>query len=134
MTLIREDIVHFITDNFVRQNYTDASYYDQVMEREKLGSTAFGNIAIPHTLKMTAKKTGIFIFLSKRGIQWNDKKVNIIIALAINIEDGSHFKDIYENITLFLSEYENVQKSINCKNYKDFINTLVSFNIGSTYY
>jgi len=123
----KDETIKFMTDIYNKLGYTDNDYYDDVLKREKLNSTAFGNIAIPHALVMNAKKTGIFIFVSKKLIQWDAKKVNLIIMLAINKNDSNHFKDIYENLTLFLSDICNIEKTINCTSYKEFITTLVSF-------
>lgn len=122
----KEDSIKLITDIFSELGYTDDKYFDDVMRREELNPTVFGNIAIPHSLKMNALKTGIFIFISKNPIRWNDNKVELIMLLAINEHDRNNFKDIYENLTLFLSEAHNVEKVVKCKNYKEFIDTLVT--------
>lgn len=125
----KDEIIHFITNIFNQLNYTNENFYDEVIEREKLNSTAFGNIAIPHSLKMTAKKTGIFIFITNKPIQWENNKVNLVVMLAINKNDSNHFKDIYENLTLFLSESSNLEKTMCCKCYQEFIDMLVTFNV-----
>lgn len=47
------------------------------MVKEKNVITAYGNFAIPHAMKMEAKKTGIHIIISNRPIKWGEKYVQI---------------------------------------------------------
>jgi len=41
--------------------FVNEEYNNKVMERERISSTAFGNIAIPHSLKPLSKKSYIFL-------------------------------------------------------------------------
>ena len=52
----------------VKLDYVDTHFKDEVLEREKMSSTAFGNFAIPHAMKMHANKTGINILISENPI------------------------------------------------------------------
>lgn len=124
----KNEVIKSITTQLHKLNYTDDTFYQDVIKREKLSSTAFGNIAIPHSLTMNAKKTGIYIYISQNPIEWQNNKVELVLLLAIKQENINDFKDIYENLTIFLSEAENVQKIVRCQNYQEFIDTLTTNN------
>lgn len=46
-----------------------------------MSSTAFGRIAIPHSLDMSAQKSKGFIIINSHGIKWSDNnEVYLVIA------------------------------------------------------
>lgn len=63
-------------------------------------------------MKMYANKTGINIIISDQPIQWSDKSVNLVIMMCFNKNERYMFNEIYELITMILSESENVKKSL----------------------
>lgn len=65
----RDTVLRGITKCLVSRNVVIPSFYDQLLERESMSSTAFGHIAIPHSLRMTAKKTECFVVIAPRGIR-----------------------------------------------------------------
>lgn len=94
----------------VKLDYVDTHFKDKVLEREKMSSTAFGNFAIPHAMKMHANKTGINILISENPISWNEHPVNLVIMMCFNKNERYIFNEIYDPITMILSEPENVKK------------------------
>ena len=60
-----------------RRGIVDETFYPQVIEREQLSSTAFGSVAIPHSLTMNANRTGVAIAVNPKGIQWGNNRVHI---------------------------------------------------------
>ncbi|MCU7701023.1 PTS sugar transporter subunit IIA [Enterococcus gallinarum] len=49
------------------EGIVDETFYPQVIEREQLSSTAFGSVAIPHSLTMNANRTGLRLPSIQRG-------------------------------------------------------------------
>ena len=121
----KECIDHMVK-NMVSLGYVDNTFKKDVLEREKMSSTAFGSFAIPHAMKMYAQKTGINILISENPIPWNDKSVNLIIMMCFNKSERYMFNEIYEPITMILSEAENVKKVLAARTYEEFIDTMVS--------
>lgn len=107
------------------KGYVNTSFKEEVLERERISSTAFGNFAIPHAMNMYANKTGINIIISDQPIQWSDKSVNLVIMMCFNKNERYMFNEIYEPITMILSESENVKKILTSKDYHEFIQNLV---------
>lgn len=44
--------------------FVSSHFLDEVLKREQAASTAFGQIAIPHSMKMDCEKTGLAIAIS----------------------------------------------------------------------
>lgn len=67
------------------KNHSVDSIYNQLMEREKLGSTGFGDgLAIPHAKLENIDSFGVAIVTLKKGIDFDSidkKKVKIAIAI-----------------------------------------------------
>lgn len=121
-----EKCINYMVKKPIKLNYVDENFKDEVLEREKMSSTAFGNFAIPHAMKMHAKKTGLNILISDKPILWNEHPVNLVIMMCFNKNERYIFNEIYDPITMILSEPENVKKILNAKDYEDFIQIMVS--------
>lgn len=121
-----KECIDFMTKKMVKLGYVDSMFKQEVLEREKLSSTAFGSFAIPHAMKMYAHKTGMNVVISEEPIIWNDKLVNLVIMMCFNKNERYIFNEIYEPITMILSESENVKKVLMCNSYEEFIETMVS--------
>lgn len=46
-----------MVENMLSLGYVDNTFKKDLLEREKMSSTAFENFAIPHAMKMYANKT-----------------------------------------------------------------------------
>lgn len=119
------ECIDYMYQKFKNKGYVNASFKEDVLEREQISSTAFGSFAIPHAMKMYANKTGINIIISDHPIQWSDKSVNLVIMMCFNKNERYMFNEIYEPITMILSESENVKKILTSKDYDEFIQNLV---------
>lgn len=121
-----EKCINYMVKKLVKLDYVDTHFKDEVLEREKMSSTAFGNFAIPHAMKMHANKTGINILISENPISWNEHPVNLVIMMCFNKNERYIFNEIYDPITMILSEPENVKKILHATDYDDFIKIMVS--------
>ena len=118
--------IQYMVKKLVKLGYADSSFKEEVFEREKMSSTAFGKFAIPHAIKMHANKTGLNILISDTPISWNDHSVYLAIMMCFNKNERYIFNEIYDPITMILSEVENVTKILKAKSFEDFIQIMVS--------
>lgn len=121
-----KECINYMVKKMAKHGYVDNSFKNEILEREKMSSTAFGNFAIPHAMKMYAHKTGMNIIVSDEPILWNGQSVNLVIMLCFNINERYIFNEIFDPITMILSESENVRKITTSKSYEDFIQNLVN--------
>lgn len=118
-----------MVNKFQALGYVHEDYEKEILEREKLSSTAFGNFAIPHALKMNAKKTGMAVMICQPPayVEWDNKHISLVLMMCFNQDERYIFNKIYEPITMILSEPENVKRLCLANNYKEFTEILISF-------
>ena len=106
--------------------------FQKLYEREKLGTTAFGNgIAIPHARIDNLSEARIIILMLETAIDFDSsdgKKVDLIISLlAPNNKNEIHIK-ILSKIAEMLDDKDYREKIRNCSNkteIKSVINNLI---------
>lgn len=118
--LSKEQILMCLCDRLTMKNYVNPDFYDNVCRRENAATTAFGGIAIPHSVDMDAIKTSIAVAISKDGIQWGQNTVYIIFLLAINKADKREFRSIYESLISLFSEPSMMPVIRNCSCFQTF--------------
>lgn len=122
----KREVIKFMTNKMVQEGYVKPSFYDEIFYRENQASTAFGHIAVPHSMKMNAKKTGMFVLLNvKKPISWNNQLVNIVLMFAINKNEKVVFHEVYDNLIVLLLERDNVMQLIKCNDYNEFIERVI---------
>lgn len=115
-------LIHYLCQKLISLGYIDDSFEENVLNRESLSSTGYENFAIPHSIKMDAKKTGMFVFISDYPIQWDEKhSVTLIILLFFNSSQRAVFNDIYDSLTTFLTNRINCQAISSIYSYEEFI-------------
>lgn len=123
----QEEVMKKLCGVLEQNNYCDEKYISQVMKREELSSTAFGKIAIPHTIKMVGKKTGMVVLINPNGIQWGEGKVFIVLMLCIHPNDKKLFHEIFDRLSDIFTEDSAVQDLIASKNYDHFTGKVVNY-------
>lgn len=122
----QDSCIDYMVNTMRKKGYVDSTFKEEIMYRESISSTSFGNFAIPHAMKMNAKKTGMNIVIVEEPLEWGAHQVNLIIMMSFNKNERYIFNEIYEPITMILSEAENVKKLISSDSYDEFINTIVA--------
>lgn len=109
------------------RHFANHYFYENVLKREKAATTAFGPVAIPHSMKMNANKTGIAIAILPSGIQWDQQLVHIVLLIAINEHDTVLFKELYEALILLFSQKEVIRNICTCQSFFEFRKLLLSY-------
>ncbi len=122
----REETIHYLCQRLYQQGYVDQNFESEVLEREKMSSTGFQNFAIPHALKMNAIKTGMYIYVSDVPIDWSGVPVSLVILLCFNREERYIFNEIFEPLTMILTNGSNIKKLLSLSDYDSFIRFLSS--------
>ena len=119
-----KECITYMVNKLIAHGYVDNEFENEIISRENMSSTAFGCFAIPHAMKMHAKKTGMNIVISETPISWNQQDVYLVLMLCFNKSDRYIFNEIFDPITMILSTPENVKKLCGCQSYEDFISTM----------
>ena len=116
----RQQVLRLLCNKLLEKNYVDADFEENVYKREKAATTAFGNVAIPHSVEMNAIKTSVAVTISKKGFEWEQNTVHIVFLLAINKADSRTFRYLYESLISLFSDNHVLQEIRNCTSFKDF--------------
>ena len=121
-----EEAIKYMSQKMHSLGYVDEDFYNNVIEREKSSSTAFDYIAIPHGMKANSLKTGMFILLNEKPINWGGSHVNIVILFAINSDDLNIFHDVFDNLITLLLEKNNANNILKSESYEQCINSIIN--------
>ena len=94
------------------------------MAREKMSSTAYNFVAIPHTLSKDIAHNFIFIAISEAGMKWDSKTVYIVALLGISEKSRRLFSEIFDQLVEIFSESQAVMDLAAAKDFKQFIHKL----------
>ncbi|HBH3601458.1 TPA: transcription antiterminator [Clostridioides difficile] len=120
-----KDYIKFMGNILYENKYVKPNYIDDVLIREKMSSTAFNNnVAIPHSMKMDALKTGVCLIVNDKPVKWVEEKVQIIAMIPINEKEKEKFNYIFESFIEILSEWNNVKELTKADNYSSFMNRI----------
>ena len=125
----RDSILKILCRKLYNEHFVSARFFDEVLKRELAASTAFGQIAIPHSMKMDCEKTGLAIAISPNGIQWGSQRVHIVLLIAINEKDSHLFKELYEALILLFSDSSILDVLRQCKTFEEFTSVIFSFTL-----
>ena len=120
----REDAIHYLCEKFRQKGYVEKQFEVEVLEREEMSSTGFQNFAIPHSMRMRAKKTGMYLYLCDTPTDWNGMPISLIIMLCFNRDERYIFNEIFEPLTMILTEPNNLKKALTFHEYEAFIEFL----------
>lgn len=122
-----DQVVRHMVEKMVSMGYVDEDFEQDIRAREQLSATAFQDFAIPHAMKMRAHRTGINVLISDTPVKWGDKQVRIVLMLCFNRDERFIFNEIFEPLTMVLSNRENVKRLVTAGDYQEFIGMLAGF-------
>ena len=112
----KEEVIQFMCNRLYADGYVNDEYYESVMKREQIASTAYHDFAIPHGDVKNVKKSCIYIYVCKDGIKWDEKEVHVAFLIALNEELKSEFGAIFNNLYEIVSDASALKRVINAKN------------------
>lgn len=119
-------VFDLVSSKLENQKVVQSDFKERLYQREQMSSTAFGRIAIPHSLDMSAQKSKGFIVVNPHGIKWSGgNEVYLVIALAIDPNNKQLFREVFDELSDIVTDINNVTELIKCKNYSEFIIKLV---------
>ncbi|MEL4357831.1 MULTISPECIES: BglG family transcription antiterminator [unclassified Luteococcus] len=87
------------------QGYVDEGFLEDCMDRERRSPTSFGGaFAIPHSMRMDAKATGVAVLVSDRGIPWGPSSVRVVLLFSLSEAGRRSFRDGLDEIIRLLGE------------------------------
>lgn len=105
----------------------DESYIDGAVAREALSSTAFTDeLAVPHSMAMTAERTAIAIVVNDNPMPWGENRVHVIALIAFSASGREAFQAVFDQFVEVFSDREVVLRLIRrAVDFPSFIEELV---------
>ena len=104
------------------EDYIDEDFETQVLQRDNISTTAFYDYAIPHTLKINAKKSAIYIMISETPILWCDNHpVHLVMLLCFSKNDRTIFNETFEPLSMIMTNNTNVKNLLTATSCNDLI-------------
>lgn len=122
----KTDAITTMTKNAIRFGYANDSLTESVLQREALSDTAFGDVAVPHSLRDDVTKSFISFAISDRSIHWGNQQVNVIVLIGVNKDSRKIFTEIFDLLIDVLSESKNVKELASATDFKDFYQKLIA--------
>jgi len=118
-TLIRTNVrysnmkrlIKAMCDEMVEQRYVNESFYQSVMDREAISSTAVLDVALPHGHYEHVQKDAISIWTLNQPIRWGDFDVFMVALIAIKKETTGDLQAFYDTLYDMISD-ETLKKNI----------------------
>ena len=92
-----------------------SSFYASVLQREKLYSTVYEKIWLPHPMKSMSSTT-----VSCVGIVKNDENVKLVFLPAINAHEREKYQILYSKISHLVSDRQLLDKACACSSFLEF--------------
>jgi len=118
----RKGVFRYITKEFKKAGIVTECFEQELEQRESMSSTAFGRVALPHSIKMDARESSGYIYINPKGIKWSGgTTVYLVIALAISAEDKGIFRKVFDTLSSIITNPINISKLIESKTYEELI-------------
>lgn len=115
-----KDIMRRTAERMEAAGVVQENFYDCLLERELAASTAFPNIAIPHSMHLDAIKTSVCVMLCPKGVSWGGENVKIVLTVAIHRTDAQLFGELYQALIGLFDNEKNLRQIVNRETFQEF--------------
>jgi lichenan operon transcriptional antiterminator len=119
--MTRIETLHYMCSRLYQEGFSTEGFESAVFEREQLSSTAFSNIAIPHTINMQEKKSCMYILINDVPISWDESEVQLVIMLCFSNSDKQVFYSVFEHLSISLLNRMTVQKILQTSSFEELL-------------
>lgn len=117
----REEAIDALAGTLEREGYVEEGYRDVIWERERLSSTSFGQVAIPHALRPHALRSGIAVMVPERPIRWGESTASLVLMLSFSLRDRAVLNELFDPLVSVLVEPAHVVALTRAQSRDEFI-------------
>nr|WP_090237580.1 BglG family transcription antiterminator [Lentibacillus halodurans] len=122
----KEAVLRFMCDQLQKQAMVDEGFLDAIFEREKVATTAYGNlVAVPHPISPYSDETFLSVCTVENPIAWGDQSVQFVCVLSVKRNSTEDLQSMYELIGKIIDSPTIVQKLIKAETYDAFVKVLL---------
>lgn len=122
----KDDVLRFMFEHLKHQSMVNEAFLDAIYEREKVASTAYGNlVAVPHPISPQSDETFLSVCTLEKPVIWGEKPVQFVCILSVRRNSMEDLQSMYELLGKIIDSPTTVQKLINTQTYDQFIKALL---------
>lgn len=122
----KEEALKYICQYVIERKGLPESFYESVLNREKLAKTEFGNmVAMPHPYEAMCNETFVCIGILEEPILWGQHYIQAIFLVCIEDKKNKDLQKFYQVTSNFLLNYQCIRELIKKRDYEGFIEALV---------
>lgn len=122
----REEFLAKLIQHIQSEICLSNEFYESVLERERLGSTAYSNrVAVPHPLHPGKFPSFIAVCRLKKPIKWYDKYVQLVFLVSFNAATDST-RIFFDRLSKAIMDKNQIQLLLKAENYEDFIDIFLN--------
>ena len=122
----RDAIISELTQQLVQRGWVNDAFERDILEREQLSSTAFGTVAVPHTMKPCAQRSSISVLIPREPVSWGGRRVELVLMLSFSRRQRATFNEIIDPLISILLDPANVQSLRAAQNERAFLDPLIT--------
>ena len=108
------------------------SYVQEVLDREKLSPTSFGNgVAIPHSMSASTARSFLSVVVNDKPMAWGTQKVSLIMLMGLSEADRKGFRVLFDSLLEVLSDPAKVTQLTRSNTYDEFAGRLNDMIMGA---
>ena len=115
------ELIALLADRLMREGCVREGFRENVLARERAASTAFGGVAIPHSVAGDdVVRTSIAVAISDKGIRWGGSIVHVAFLIAIGDDARETFKSVYESLFGLFTDASLVDRAREASSFDEF--------------
>lgn len=124
----KEEVIKNMCHRINKHYPLPSSFYDLVLEREKVSPTEFGNrVALPHPIKTVLDKTFVAVAILDKPIKWDKLYVKFVFLLCIKADSDEAltvFNEVLSGLVLNKSHIHDLERHPDFKTLKHYISSI----------
>ena len=121
----KEEVLSWLCKETAKVRNVPDELYDCVIERERLGSTDFGNlVAMPHPNRMIMNQNLVCVGILKKPVLWKRNQVQFIVLTAIANSTNEATQRFFDVTSKLLLDGAAIKKIIEAPSYENLMEQL----------
>lgn len=120
-----EDAITYLSEDVTKLGYANEHLSEQVLAREHMSSTAFQQVAVPHSLGNDVMRSFISISIHEIPISWHDHKVQVVALIGVHEDSRKIFAEVFDDLIDILSEPSNIKQLVLATDFDDFLHRIL---------
>lgn len=121
----KEEVISWMCGRIAEREEVPDCLEEVILERERLGSTDFGNLAaMPHPSRIIMEENLVCVGILKEPILWERNKVQLVVLAVVSHSASEEVQEFFSATARLLLDQEAVKRVIEGGNYETLMEEL----------